>query len=93
MSFEGKAKNLIAGLDDPMAFVIFVIMAAIFLYVQTLPGNILNPNNNATFAGYFSQVFNVTVFNPSTSTIGILAITVPLFLFWILRSWATGESE
>lgn len=87
-------RDLAPGLDDPMAFVIFAVMAGIAIVILALPGNILNPiGTNSTFTGYFGQGRDVLVYNPSTTTAGILAIVVPLMLFWMLRSWATGKSE
>jgi hypothetical protein len=81
------------GLKNPMAFILFCIMAGILVYVLSLPGNILNPvGANSTFTGYFGRGSNVLVWNPNTSTLGLLAIVIPLGLFWFLRSW-TGEKE
>jgi hypothetical protein len=82
-----------AGLSNPMAFIIFCVMAGILVYVLSLPGNILNPvGSNSTFTAYFGRGSNVLVWDPSTSTLGLLAIVIPLGLFWFLREW-TGEKE
>lgn len=87
-------RDIAPGLKHPMAFVIFIIMLGILVYVLSLPGNLLNPlGSNSTVTGWFARGSNVLVFNPSTSTIGLLAIVVPLCMFWILRSWAGDESE
>jgi hypothetical protein len=81
------------GLKNPMAFIIFCVMTGILVYVLSLPGNILNPvGGNSTLTAYFGRGSNVLVWNPSTSTLGLLAIVIPLGLFWFLRSWS-GEKE
>jgi hypothetical protein len=91
MSDKGFEK-MAEGLSNPMVFIIFCIMAGILVYVLSLPGNILNPVTNSTFTSYFARGSNVLVWNPSTSTLGLLAIVIPLALFWFLRSWS-GEKE